>query len=93
MGGVKTIPDDPPPGGLFIRDELIDRLQIQNKPYVLELLGEPDEKIQLAAGRERWIYNRPLTCYSKKHPPDRQFTVVLRSDRVIKIFYKPPGKD
>lgn len=76
--------------GLFLRGELIERLQIQSKSYVRELLGEPDEKIFDGTGRERWIYTRPLTQYSKSSKPDREFTVIIRTERVVRVIYKPP---
>lgn len=81
---------DLPPSGLFLRGELIERLQIQSKSYVRELLGEPDEKIFEGTGRERWIYKRPLTRYSNSARPDREFTVLIRTERVVKVYYKPP---
>jgi len=88
--GTPAYSGDLPPTGLFLRGELIERLQIQSKNYVRELLGEPDEKIFEGTGRERWIYKRPLTQYTKSSRPDREFTVLIRTERVVKVYYRHP---
>lgn len=75
-------------GNIFIRQELIDLLELKSKLYVLELLGEPDDKNIDGSGKEYFLYTRPLTKYSQKSIPDKQLIIIFRKGHVTKVLHK-----
>ena len=75
-------------GNLYIRQELNDLLDTKSKLYVLELLGEPEEKSIDGGGKEYFIYSRPISKYSKKSSPDNQIIVIFRRGQVTKVLHK-----
>jgi len=75
-------------GNLYIRQELKDLLDTKSKLYVLELLGEPEEKSIDGAGKEYFIYSRPVSKYSQKSQPDKQIIVIFRRGQVTKVLHK-----
>ncbi len=70
--------------GLKLRSDVKDTVQSQNKVFVKEYLGEPDE-VARGNDREYWIYKRPITKYSPDHDPDKEVTVIFKRDRVERV--------
>jgi hypothetical protein len=75
-------------GNLYIRQELNDLLDSKSKLYVLELLGEPDEKSIDGGGKEYFIYSKPISKYSIKSSPDKQIIVIFKRGQVTKVLHK-----
>ncbi len=75
-------------GNLYIRQELNDLLDTKSKLYVLELLGEPEEKSIDGGGKEYFIYSRPISKYSQKSSPDKQIIVIFKRGQVTKVLHK-----
>ena len=75
---------------IFIRKDLKNLLDTKTYLYVREIIGDPEETMQDAAGRDHWIYKRPICRYSPSHPPDKEFTVIFKKGRVSQILHKPP---
>jgi hypothetical protein len=73
---------------LYIRQELNDLLDTKSKLYVLELLGEPEDKSIDGGGKEYFIYSRPITKYSQKSSPDKQIIVIFKRGQVTKVLHK-----
>ncbi|MCB1157278.1 MAG: hypothetical protein H7A25_04040 [Leptospiraceae bacterium] len=75
---------------LRIRDELKDELQSKNITYVLNVLGEPDERHKDASGRTYFYYYRPIARYSPEHDPDKEIKVIFIRGRVSRVNHTPP---
>jgi hypothetical protein len=73
---------------LFIRDELKNLLDTKSKLYVLELLGEPDEKSSDGSGREFYKYLKPIARYSPMHDPDSEIIIIFKRGIVTKVTHK-----
>jgi hypothetical protein len=77
---------------LFIRDELKNLLDTKSKLYVLELLGEPDEKSSDGSGREFYKYLKPIARYSPMHDPDSEIIIIFKRGIVTKVTHKKSDK-
>lgn len=73
-----------------IRSDVKDNLQGRNHLFVLEYLGEPDEKYRDGSGREHYIYTRPVCRYSVNHDPDKELRVILLRGSVVQIYHTSP---
>jgi hypothetical protein len=73
---------------IYIRNELKDLLDTKSKSYVIEKLGEPEEKYTDGSGREFYKYIRPISRYSKNHDPDIEIIIIFRRNFVTKIVHK-----
>ncbi len=73
---------------LYIRNELKDLLDTKSKSYVIEKLGEPEEKYSDGSGREFFKYTRAISRYSKKHDPDIEIIIIFSRNFVTKIVHK-----
>jgi len=73
---------------LFLREDLKNLLDTKSKLYVLELLGEPDEKSSDGSGREFYKYFKPIARYSTMHDPDKEIIIVLKRGIVTKVTHK-----
>jgi hypothetical protein len=81
-------PSDSSADKLFLRDELKNLLDTKSKLYVLELLGEPDEKSSDGSGREFYKYFKPIARYSPQHDPDREIIIIFKRGIVTKVTHK-----
>lgn len=73
---------------LYIRNELKDLLDTKSKSFVIEKLGEPEEKYIDGSGREFFKYTRPISRYSPIHDPDREILVIIKRGFVNKVVHK-----
>lgn len=73
----------------FIRKELKNHLFNKSKEYVIEKIGNPDEILETGSGTY-FKYNRAITRYSLRTPPDKDFTVVFIRGHVSQFFYTSP---
>ncbi|MGJ4790131.1 hypothetical protein [Leptospira koniambonensis] len=79
---------------IFIRSELIRSLLSQNKLYVKNKLGEPDEKRVVnnwAPGMEEWLYYRPISKFAEGSRPDREILIRFQRGTVVHVGYTPPS--
>ncbi|TGK05517.1 hypothetical protein EHQ53_17990 [Leptospira langatensis] len=82
------------PSSLKIRADLIKSLLYQNKIYVKEMIGEPDEKRTInnwAPGMEEWVYTRPITKYAEGSRPDRELRLHFQKGTVVRVLHTPPS--
>ncbi len=75
---------------LFNRNELKNSLMMKSKPYVLNLLGEPDKIHKDGAGKEYFHYYRPITRLNESSSPDRKITIIFVKGMVSRILHTPP---
>ncbi|TGM13928.1 hypothetical protein EHQ81_09175 [Leptospira selangorensis] len=78
---------------IFIRSELIQSLLYQNKLYVKNKLGEPDEKRVVnnwAPGMEEWLYYKPVSKFAEGSRPDREILIRFQRGAVVHVGYTPP---
>jgi hypothetical protein len=73
---------------LFIRSELKNLLFGKNTNFVIEKIGEPDEKIFLPNDKITYIYKKPITRYSLNHPADIEFSIVLQRGKAVDFKHK-----
>ncbi|TGK00678.1 hypothetical protein EHO59_12080 [Leptospira semungkisensis] len=82
------------PSSLKIRADLIKSLLYQNKIFVKELIGEPDEKRTInnwAPGMEEWVYTRPISKYAEGSRPDRELRLHFQKGTVVRVLHTPPS--
>ncbi|PJZ70096.1 hypothetical protein CH373_09920 [Leptospira perolatii] len=77
-----------------IREELIHALLYQNKVFVKEQLGEPDEQktVTMSNGMEEWIYRRPVSKYAEGSRPDKELKIRFQRGMVVRIVHTPPDR-
>lgn len=76
---------------LIIRKTLKNTVQSKNKLFVLNYLGEPDERRRSGSGFEYFIYTRPISKYSKRSKPDRRIKIVFtKKGFVQQVFHQGP---
>ncbi|TGL62974.1 hypothetical protein [Leptospira sarikeiensis] len=78
---------------LYIRSEMIQKLMSQNKLFVKNLLGEPDEKAIVnswAPGMEEWVYYRPISKYAEGSRPDKEIRILFSRGAVLKVRHIQP---
>ncbi|MFB5649751.1 hypothetical protein ACE5IS_03810 [Leptospira wolffii] len=78
---------------LLIRANLIKSLQTQNKLYVRNLLGNPDEEKTInnwSPGMEEWVYYRPISKFAEGSRPDKEIRIRFQRGAVLKVLYTPP---
>lgn len=80
--------DDVREKNLYIRNELKDLLDTKSKSFVIEKLGEPEEKYTDGSGREFFKYTRPISRYSPNHDPDIEILIVIKRGFVNKVIHK-----
>lgn len=74
---------------LFDRNELKNSLMMKSKPYVLNLLGEPDKIQKDGAGKEYFHYYRPITRLNESSSPDKKITIIFVRGLVSRILHTP----
>ncbi len=78
---------------LHIREELIQKLSYQNKLFVKNLIGPPDEQRTVnnwAPGMEEWIYTRPISKYAEGSRPDKEIRIRFQKGAVVKVMHISP---
>lgn len=78
---------------LLIRSDMMKALQGQNKLFVRNLLGSPDEQKIVnnwAPGMEEWIYTRPVSKFAEGSRPDKEVRVRFLRGAVLKVLYVQP---
>ncbi|EIE00163.1 hypothetical protein [Leptospira licerasiae] len=81
---------------IFIREELVRSLLYQNKLFVKNKLGEPDEKRIVnnwAPGMEEWLYYRPVSKFAEGSRPDREILIRFQRGAVVHVGYTPPSQN
>ncbi|PJZ50062.1 hypothetical protein [Leptospira saintgironsiae] len=79
---------------VFIRAQLIQSLLYQNKLFVKNKLGEPDEKRTVnnwAPGMEEWLYYRPVSKFAEGSRPDREILIRFQRGAVVHVGYTQPS--
>ncbi|TGM94597.1 hypothetical protein [Leptospira licerasiae] len=81
---------------IFIREELVRSLLYQNKLFVKNKLGEPDEKRTVnnwAPGMEEWLYYRPVSKFAEGSRPDREILIRFQRGAVVHVGHTPPSQN
>ncbi|PJZ25114.1 hypothetical protein CH352_11165 [Leptospira hartskeerlii] len=79
---------------IFIREELVRSLLYQNKLFVKNKLGEPDEKRTVnnwAPGMEEWLYYRPVSKFAEGSRPDREILIRFQRGAVVHVGHTSPS--
>jgi hypothetical protein len=66
-------------------------VQNRNKLFVLNYIGEPDERAIDGAGEEYFIYTRPICRYAVGYKPDKEIKVAFRRGMVIQVIHRAPN--
>ncbi|MEI7012029.1 hypothetical protein [Leptospira licerasiae] len=81
---------------IFIREELVRSLLYQNKLFVKNKLGEPDEKRTVnnwAPGMEEWLYYRLVSKFAEGSRPDREILIRFQRGAVVHVGHTPPSQN
>lgn len=76
--------------GLKIRSEIKSTLQGKNKLYVIQYLGEPDERQKNGPDYEHFVYTRPISQKTESSKPDLEIRVIFRRELVSRVRHQPP---
>ncbi|MCE9501411.1 MAG: hypothetical protein K8R21_13070 [Leptospira sp.] len=76
--------------GLKLRSDVKSVLYGKSKLYVVNYLGEPDERSGGSTDLEYFIYRRPVARYSPEHDPDIEIIVQFRRGFVNRVNHTPP---
>ncbi|MCB1142949.1 MAG: hypothetical protein H7A24_15605 [Leptospiraceae bacterium] len=76
---------------LYIRSDLKTEMFGKNTLYLKSKLGDPEDKINLGAGKEVLIYKRPISKYAKGSKPDKQISFVIKRNRIVQIKHIAPN--
>lgn len=75
---------------LRLRSEIKDTLQGQNRIFVKEFLGNPDQVQFRTNSIEAFIYTRPISRYKPGAKPDLEIRVLLRNGTVVRVEHVAP---
>nr|WP_246057433.1 hypothetical protein [Leptospira gomenensis] len=75
---------------LRLRSEIKDTLQGQNRLYVKQFLGNPDDIQYRTNNLEAFIYTRPVSRFKPGAKPDREIRVLFRHGNVIRVEHVAP---
>ncbi|MDV6234882.1 hypothetical protein CH379_004465 [Leptospira ellisii] len=75
---------------LRLRSEIKDTLQGQNRLYVKEFLGTPDDIQYRTNNQEAFIYTRPISRFKPGAKPDREIRVLFRHGNVVRVEHVAP---
>ncbi|EMN46876.1 hypothetical protein LEP1GSC088_0597 [Leptospira interrogans str. L1207] len=75
---------------LRLRSEIKDNLQGQNRIFVKEFLGNPDQVQFRTNGIEAYIYTRPVSRHKLGVKPDLEIRVLMRNGTVVRVEHVAP---
>ncbi|WP_420843518.1 hypothetical protein [Leptospira adleri] len=75
---------------LRLRSEIKDTLQGQNRIFVKEFLGNPDQVQFRTNSIEAFIYTRPISRHKPGAKPDLEIRVLLRNGTVVRVEHVAP---
>lgn len=75
---------------LRLRSEIKDTLQGQNRIFVKEFLGNPDQVQFRTNSIEAFIYTRPISRFKPGAKPDQEIRVLLRNGTVVRVEHVAP---
>lgn len=78
---------------ILLRQNIKDSLQSKNKLYVINYLGEPDERLKNGPDYDLFVYKRPVSRRTKTSDPDREITIVFRRELVTEVVHLPPSNE
>ncbi|AOP35994.1 hypothetical protein A0128_08485 [Leptospira tipperaryensis] len=75
---------------LRLRSEIKDTLQGQNRIFVKEFLGNPDQIQFRTNSVEAFIYFRPISRFKPGAKPDVEIRVLMRNGTVVRVEHIAP---
>ncbi|EMJ95969.1 hypothetical protein [Leptospira alstonii] len=75
---------------LRLRSEIKDTLQGQNRIFVKEFLGNPDQIQFRTNSIEAFVYTRPISRYKPGAKPDLEIRVLMRNGTVVRVEHVAP---
>lgn len=75
---------------LRLRSEIKDTLQGQNRIFVKEFLGNPDQVQFRTNSIEAFIYFRPISRFKPGAKPDVEIRVLMRNGTVVRVEHVAP---
>lgn len=75
---------------LRLRSEIKDTLQGQNRIFVKEFLGNPDQIQFRTNSIEAFIYTRPISRHKPGAKPDLEIRVLMRNGTVVRVEHVAP---
>ncbi|XDD51960.1 hypothetical protein AB3N59_08170 [Leptospira sp. WS92.C1] len=75
---------------LRLRSEIKNTLQGQNRIFVKEFLGEPDNIQFRTNSIEAFLYTRPISRFKPGAKPDREIRVLFRNGTVVRVEHITP---
>lgn len=90
LGSDKTEIQTETEKNLRLRSEIKDNLQGQNRIFVKEFLGNPDQVQFRTNGIEAYIYTRPVSRHKLGVKPDLEIRVLMRNGTVVRVEHVAP---